>query len=481
LHTRTGHLRHAPFTALLFLVLTTSAARGAEFEKYFSDRTLRVDYHHAGSKGEESFSLDQLYEEGAWAGSTVNLVDTLNLGEYMVRVYDPAGARLIFSRGFSSIFNEWQTTDEALAGTFRTFHESVRMPMPLAPVQFTICRRDKQMNFHEVFSAQIDPLSPVAVHHEKVNPRFPSSALVKKGDPHVKVDIAIVGDGYTAGEMGKFRSDAKHFNDVLFSTEPFRSRVDDFNVWLVEAASAESGIDKPDKNVWKNTPLGTMYNTFGSARYVLTTENRALRDILAGVPYDFVMILVNDDRYGGGGIYNLYTTCYTRTDKPGMEWQMDYVYVHEFGHSFGGLGDEYYSSQVSTNDFYPQGIEPWEPNITALVRGGRPKWEGMLTPGTPVPTPWGKSEYDSLGRERSKLDRLADDYYEKREPIYEQEMKIVHNPEFTGVVGAFEGAGYVSRGLYRPSVDCRMFTLSLTDFDPVCTRAISRVIDFYSH
>jgi len=471
----------APLAALLGL-LTVTAARGAgEFEKYFSDRTLRVDYHHSGSRGVESFSLDQLYEEGPWGGSLVNLVDTLNLGEYMVRVYDRAGARLIFSRGYSTMFNEWQTTDEALAGTFRTFHESVRMPMPLAPVQVTICRRDKMMDFHEVFSALIDPTSPVAVHREKVNPPFPSSALVKKGDPHRKVDIVIVGDGYTAADMGKFRSDAKHFNDVMFSTEPFKGRADDFNVWLVEAVSAESGIDKPDKNVWKNTPLGTMYNTFGSARYILTAENRALRDALAGVPYDFILILVNDDRYGGGGIYNLYTTCYARTDKAGMEWQMDYVYVHEFGHSFGGLGDEYYSSQVSTNDFYPAGIEPWEPNITALVRGGAPKWASMVTPGTAIPTPWGKSEYDSLGRERSKLDRLADDYYSRRKPIYDREMAIVHDPQLSGVVGAFEGAGYVSKGLYRPSLDCRMFTLSLADFDPVCTRAIVRVIDFYSH
>ncbi|HLB00800.1 MAG TPA: M64 family metallopeptidase [Bacteroidota bacterium] len=468
-------------TAALVLASNLTPVEAGQFEKFFSDRTLRVDVHHTGTKGTESFSLDQLYEEGPWGGSLVNLADTLNLGEYMARVYDRAGARLIFSRGFSSMFYEWQSTDEAGAGITRTFHESVRMPMPLDPVQFTICRRDKNMDFHEVFSAVIDPASPVAVHRGKINPPFPSSALVKKGDPHVKVDIVIVGDGYTAREMAKFRADAGHFNDVMFSTEPFRSRRDDFNVWMVEAASAESGIDKPDKNIWKNTPLGTMYNTFGSARYILTAENRHLRDILAGVPYDFILILVNDDRYGGGGIYNLYTTCYTKTDKPGMEWQMDYVCVHEFGHSFGGLGDEYYSSQVSFNDFYPKGIEPWEPNLTALVRGGKPKWADMVTPGTSIPTPWDKTIYDSLGRERAKLDRLADDYYQKREPIYQREMSILHNPDLAHVVGAFEGSGYVSEGIYRPSIDCRMFSLSLGDFDPVCARGIVRVIDFYSH
>ncbi len=465
---------------LILLAAACGTLAASDFQSTFSDRTLRVDYYHTGTKGVESFSLDQVYEEGAWAGSLVNLVDTLNLGEFAVRVYDRASSRLIFSRGFSSMFNEWQTTDEALAGIQRTFHESVLMPLPLKPVQFTICRRDRQMDYREIFSAVIDPGSPTAVHREKRAPAFPSSTLMEGGDPHEKVDIVIVGDGYTAAEMDKFRNDAKHYNEVMFSTEPFKSRKDDFNVRIVEAASAESGIDKPDKNVWKNTPLGTMYNTFGSARYVLTAENRALRDIIGAVPYDFVIILVNDDRYGGGGIYNLYTTCYTKTDKPGMEWQMEYVYVHEFGHSFGGLGDEYYSSQVSYNEFYPKGVEPWEPNLTALPDKNNLKWKEFIAGGTPIPTPWDKARYDSLGRERAKLDRLASDYYEKREPIYKEETNILKNHINAGKVGAFEGAGYVSEGIYRPSIDCRMFSLSLVGFDPVCTKAIGRVIDFYS-
>lgn len=465
----------------LILLASAAPAPADEFRTYFADTTLRVDYFHTGTKGVESFSLDRLTVEGPWAGSLVNLVDTLNLGEFAVRVYDRASSRLIFSRGFSSMFNEWQTTDEALAGIQRTFHESARMPLPRRPVQFTICRRDRQMDYRELFSAVIDPNDPTAVHREKRAPAFPSAKLMHHGDPHRKVDVVIVGDGYAAGEIDRFRKDAKHFNDVMFATEPFRSRKSDFNVWTVEAVSAESGIDKPDKNVWKDTPLGTTYNTFGSARYVLTTENRAMREILAAVPYDFVIILVNDDRYGGGGIYNLYTTCYARTDKPGMEWQMEYVYVHEFGHSFGGLGDEYYSSQVSYNEFYPKGVEPWEPNLTALLDPARLKWRDLVEPGTALPTPWDKARYDSLGRERGKLDRLAADYYEKREPLYRAEADILKNHPLAGKVGAFEGAGYVSEGIYRPSVDCRMFTLSLVDFDPVCARAIGRVIDFHSN
>jgi len=244
--------------------------------------------------------------------------------------------------------------------------------------------------------------------------------------------------------------------------------------------SEDSGIDIPDKNVWKRNALGTMYNTFGSARYVLTTHNRALRDIAAAAPYDFICILINDTRYGGGGIYNLYATTHTKEQVAGQEWQMDYVYVHEFGHSFGGLGDEYYSSSTAYNEFYPPGVEPWEPNVTALQDRGNVKWKSLLAPGVPVPTRWEKTAYDSIEALRGKLDRLAPDYYTKREPLHKASMEILKNSPPAGKVGAFEGAGYASTGLYRPAIDCRMFSLSTGDFDPVCSAAIERVIDCYT-
>jgi hypothetical protein len=217
---------------------------------------------------------------------------------------------------------------------------------------------------------------------------------------------------------------------------------------------------------------------FNSARYILTEENRKLRDIASAAPYDFISILVNDNRYGGGGIFNLYATCYTNTDQPGQEWQPDYVFVHEFGHSFAGLGDEYYSSQVSYVDFYTKGVEPWEPNITAMLDSKNIKWKNQIEAGTPIPTPWNKAHYDSLERERTKLDRLAPDYYAKRDPLMKCEQEILMNAQYKNTVGAFEGAGYIAEGLYRPSIDCRMFTLSLVDFDPVCSAAIEKMIDF---
>ena len=470
--------------SLIFLFTTLSFSQS--YDKYFTATTMRVDYFHSGTKGQETISLDKVYEENQWSGSKTNLVDNLNLGEFLVKVFDAQTNELIFSRGFSSVFNEWQTTDEAVNGVWRTFHETARLPFPKNKIQLTISRRDKfiatgeMQTFREIFSCVIDPNNSNEINHEKRAPKFTSFDVMNNGEPENKVDILILGDGYAKSDVKKFHDDAKHFTDVMFSTSPFKEHKKDFNVRAIEVISEESGIDKPGKNIWKNTALGTKYDFFGSARYVLTEENRAMRDIAGNVPYDFITILINDDRYGGGGIYNLYTTCYTKTDKPGMEWQMDYVYVHEFGHCFGGLADEYYSSQVSYNDFYPKGIEPWEPNITANTNKETLKWKSFVTSETPIPTSWEKTEYDSLEKERGKLDRLAQDYYEKRKPLYDREQAILKTTQYAKSVGAFEGAGYISKGIFRPQIDCRMFTLSLGNFDAVCSAAIERVIAFYT-
>jgi hypothetical protein len=466
---------------LVFVLAAAAAVAGdGSFGRFFAGGTLRVDYFHTGTKGQETFGLDQAYEEGPWPGSRINLVDTLNLGEFLVRVYDCATNSLIYSRGFSSIFNEWQTTDEAASGAYRTFSESVRFPMPRRAVQLTIARRDKQMVFHELFSTVIDPTVPSQVNREKRSSSAPVITLMENGPTAEKVDILILGDGYAKVDMDQFRRDANHFTDVMFSTEPFKERKKDFNVRAMEVESKETGIDVPDRNVWKANALGCRYNTFGSARYVLTTENRTLRDIAGAAPYDFLCIIVNDTRYGGGGIFNLYATTYARDTVKVQAWQMDYVYVHEFGHSFAGLGDEYYSSSTAYNDFYPAGIEPWEPNVTALTDKNNVKWKALLTQGIGVPTLWEKAQYDSIEALRGKLDRLAPDYYEKQRPLYRASTAVLKDSKYAGNVGVFEGAGYASKGLYRPAIDCRMFSLSLVDFDPVCKAAINRMIDFMS-
>jgi hypothetical protein len=467
--------------AALFLgcLLASRSNAGGIFDSFFTGGTMRVDYYHTGTKGEERIALDEAIEEGPWSGSRVNLTDTLNLGEYLVKVFDRTTNILLYSRGYSSVFNEWQTTDEAERMS-RTMSESVRFPFPRRAVQVTISRRDRHMEFHEVFSIIINPADPTQVRHSWTGSRYPVSVLMENGSPGEKVDILILGDGYAANEMDKFRKDAQRLNESMFRTHPFKEHMKEFNVRRMDVTSEESGIDVPDKGAWKRHALGAQYNTFGVSRYVLTLENKVLRDIAGGAPYDFLCILINDSRYGGGGIYNLYATTYTGESVSGQKWQEDYMYVHEFGHSFGGLADEYYTSTTGYNDLYLPGIEPWEPNVTALTDRKNVKWKAFLSPGIAVPTPWEKIAYDSLEAIRAKFDRLAPDYYEKREPIMKAETAILKSSQAAGKVGVFEGAGYAARGLYRPAVDCRMFTLSLVDFDPVCSAAIERVIGFYA-
>ena len=468
---------------LFLLFFTISVCVSQNYDNNFTNATMRVDYYRIGTKGQEQITLDRVYEENVWAGSRVNVLDTLNLGDCFVKVSDLQTNMLLYSRGYSTVFGEWQTTEEALSGTWRTFHETVRFPYPKRKVVVSFLRRDKfvamgeTMAFREVVSFVIDPNSSTAIHREKRQSPFKIFDVMINGPIERKVDILILGDGYAKEDIEKFRKDAKHFTEQLFSYQPFKKHKNDFNVRAMEVISDDSGIDKPDQNVWKHTALGTMYNTFGSARYVLTEENRAMRDIADTAPYDFITILVNDNRYGGGGIFNLYTTCFTKPAKTGQEWEMDYVYVHEFGHCFGGLGDEYYSSQVSYIDFYPKGVEPWEPNVTRTNTKDNLKWRNVTLLDTPVPTPWQKAKYDSIETLRGKLDRLASDYYEKREGLMKSANDILQDPHWIGIVGAFEGSGYTSKNMYRPAIDCKMFALNPVDFDPVCAAAIERMIE----
>jgi hypothetical protein len=471
-------------TLLLFLFVSISI--GQTYEKNFNGTTMRIDYNRIGTKGQEQITIDKVYEEGSWPGSRINLLDTLNLGDSFIKVSDLQTNALIYSRGYSTYFGEWQTTDEAMNGIWKTCHETVRFPFPKRKVTIDFYKRDKfvaageKMAFRQIFSVVIDPNDPTAVNREKKSKTYALYNVMINGSPNEKVDILILGDGYARDDMDKFRKDAKHFSETLFSYKPFKTHKNDFNVRALEIISAESGIDIPDKNVWKNTALGTMYNTFGSARYILTEENRMLRDIAGTAPYDFITILVNDNRYGGGGIFNLYTTSFTQTAKAGQEWEMDYVYVHEFGHCFAGLGDEYYSSQISYIDFYPKGIEPWEPNVTRTNAKETLKWRNFVSNETPIPAPWRKTEYDSIEALRGKLNRLADDYYDKRESYLKKSKEILADPVWIGKVSAFEGAGYTSKEMYRPAIDCKMFSLSLVDFDPVCAAAIEEIIMMYN-
>ncbi len=472
-------MKKAPGFALFLVALSLSAqaATGPDFDRFFFPKTLRVDYFHSGTKESEVFSLDQLVEQPVWAGSRTNLVDTLNLGKYLIKVIDLATNQLIYSRGFCSLYGEWETTDEAARGVTRTFSESALIPFPKRPFQFVIAKRDAENHFRDVFSAAIVPDS-LHVRRDLPHVSFAVEDVMVHGDPATKVDILILGDGYSRTDLPKFRKDVRRFVQDLFDTSPFRERKKDFNVRAVEVISAESGIDEPTKHRWRDNALGCTYNSFGTPRYVLCFDNKTLRNVAAVAPYDALILLVNSGRYGGGGIFNLYAVCYSGPETQGDPWWPDYVFVHEFGHSFAGLADEYYSSNVSYVDFYPKGVEPWEPNITALLQPGHVKWQDLVEPGTPLPTPWNKARYDSLAAAKRRLNRQDPDYKEKALALEQEMQQLLRSEPYWGKVGAFEGAGYVSTGLYRPFLDCRMFSKSLTGFCPVCIQAIERVIDF---
>ncbi|HEX8337111.1 MAG TPA: IgA Peptidase M64 [Pyrinomonadaceae bacterium] len=441
-------------------------------------RTMRLDFYHTGTSAEEVFSLDRaVVEPLAWPGNPRRMVDDSNLGKYLFEVRDTKTNRIVYSRGFASIYGEWETTDEAKT-VRRTFHESLRFPAPDAPVQIVLKKRDARNLFREVWSTSLDPKD---IFIDRATPKAPAPLIEiqKSGDPAEKVDFLIIGDGYTAAEAAKFERDARRMSDVLFNTPPFKERRRDFNVWALCPPAAESGVSRPSTGTYRDSPLGATYDAFGSERYILTFDNRALRRAASFAPYEFVEILVNNRTYGGGGIHNLFST--VAADNA---WA-NYVFVHEFGHHFAGLADEYYTSSVA---YAPaaERTEPWEPNVTALLDPAALKWKDLVSADTPLPTPWGKEAFEAYSRDiqqRRRQIRAERKPEEVMEALFREELRheqgMFGREKYAGRVGAFEGANYEAKGFYRPEVDCIMFTRT-NRFCAVCRRAIERVIDMYA-
>ncbi|HEV8482888.1 MAG TPA: IgA Peptidase M64 [Blastocatellia bacterium] len=456
-------------TAVLALFATATQA---------APSTMRLDYYHSGNASQEIFSLDRVVIEPLpWPGNPQKVIDDTNLGKYLFEVIERGTNRVLYSRGFASIFGEWETTDEAKSAN-QTFHESVRFPAPTSPVHVVLKKRDAANAFREIWLTIIDP-KDIFIDSSKPRSPGPLIEIEKNGDSASKVDFLILGDGYTASEMKKFESDARRLNEMLFATPPFKERRKDFNVWALCPPAAESGISRPSGGVHRRSPLGAMYDAFGSERYVLTFDNRAVRDIASFAPYEFVEIVVNNRTYGGGGIFGLYSTVAADSE------QAPYVFVHEFGHHFAGLADEYYTSPVA---YSPVAVktEPWEPNVTALLDPKNLKWKDLVSPGTPIPTTWEKETYEARSREYQKrrAQIRADGRPEaEMEALFREnrefEIRFFAAEKFFGKVGAFEGAMYEAKGYYRPEVDCIMFTRSLS-FCAVCRRALTRVIELYS-
>lgn len=473
-----------PLTAALLVsaALATSPARRTDppaFGQVFRDTTMRVDYFHTGDPGSsrETFALDRVVSDGRWAGSRTQPLDTLNLGTWRYLVEDSASGALLYSRGYSSLYAEWETTGPTEP---KTFHESVRFPWPRATVRLRLERRDRANQWAPAWTFYLNPASPV-VNSAEPAPRRGVWTVFENGPPATKVDLVLVSDGYTAPELPRFHADVRRLVDTLFRVEPFRSHRSQFNVRAVDLASPVSGVNRPGAGVFRRTPLSTSYGVFGLDRYMLTEDNRALREALSGVPYEYLEIVVNSDHYGGGGIFNFQAATAARAQAS------SYVFVHEFGHHFAGLADEYYTSPVAYQTGAPEKVEPWEPNVTALHDPAHLKWADLATPGIPLPTPWAKTEYETAGREiqterqrliasgapAARLDSLS-------AAGRARERAYLAGGSYASAVGAFEGADYEATGLYRSQTDCIMFSLDPVGFCRVCGRAIERVIDLYA-
>ncbi len=401
------------------------------FDDYFTDRTMRFDFMLAGNNTTTRVYPVSLKEEPFWGGSLTNLTDPFGYGNFRYEVYDDSTGTLIYSRGFCTLFQEWQTTAEAKE-IERSFHEVATFPFPKNKVNFVLDIRGRDGKFTRLYETTIDPESYFIIREK------PDAALASRiygsGDPHTSLDIAFVAEGYTREEMGKFRSDVKRMADIMFMELPFDKYRERINIWAIEAPSQESGTDVPGEGIYVNTVLSSSYYTFDVDRYLTTQDIREVNDYAAAAPHDQIVVLINSPRYGGGGVYNYYsavTADHQNTPK---------VFIHEFGHGFAGLADEYYSSEVAYEEFYPLDVEPWEPNITTRVNFDV-KWKDLIAKSVPVPTP--------------------------------------NSKKYTGVTGLFEGGGYSAKGIYRPSYDCRMKSNQAETFCEVCQRAVEQMILFY--
>jgi hypothetical protein len=440
--------------------------------------TVRFDYLHSGNALEEHYAVERVVIEPLpWPGNMAQTIDRSNRGNNMVEVVDIKTGKLLYSRGFSTVFAEWRSTDEA-AHTYRGFQESVRFPKPQQPVRVRILKRDERNLFSVVWSADVNPDAMDVIRKQPPAPMKPIGIRVN-GPSEDKVDLLIVGDGYTKADMKKFEAAARRLADHLFQVSPFKERAKDFNVWALALPTEESGVSRPSTGVHHESRLGARYDIFGSERYVLTTDNRALRELAQYAPYEFIEILVNNETYGGGGIFGQFSTAAADND-----WA-NYLFVHEFGHHFAGLADEYYTSPVA----YATGgerREPWEPNATALQDPSQLKWKKFVKHGTPLPTPWPKEAYETASRayqkERAGL-RAANRPESEMSALFQRDLEQTNalfspDPQ-RHTVGAFEGANYEASGYYRPEMQCIMFDRS-DKFCAVCADAISTMIDLYS-
>jgi len=414
---------------MVFCALSSFAQNN--FEKYFTDKVLRFDYMLAGNSQKSVVYPMGMKEEPVYAGSRESLIDPFNYGNFKYEIFDAEENKLIYSRGFCTLFQEWQTTSEAKTME-RSFYEVATFPFPKIKVRFVLSLRERSGNFIRLYESIINP-DDYYIRREKSSD-VTLTRIYGSDEPQKSVDLAFIAEGYTRNEMEKFREDVRKMTDVLLSEAPFSEYTDKINIWAVEAVSSESGTDIPGEKVYLNTALNSSFYTFGTDRYLTTQDIKSVNDYAAVAPHDNIIVLINSKMYGGGGVYNYYSG--TTVDHQLSQK----VFIHEFGHGFAGLADEYYSSEVAYDEFYPLNVEPWEPNITTLV-DFKSKWKNMIPAGLPVPTP--------------------------------------SEEKYNNVTGVFEGGGYSAKGIFRPEMDCRMKSNGSKGYCSVCREAIKKMIEFY--
>lgn len=416
------------FTVISLLLFTLPTWANPVFETYFTDGVLRFDCLLSGNNLTTNVLPTEMKYEPIWGGSKTNLVDAQNFGTFRFLVYNNNDQTLIFSRGFSPIFQEWQATAEAKT-IYRAFEQVIRFPFPKQTVKLVIERRGRDGQFGAIYTTTIDPAN-YFILREKPE-QVEQVMVLDSGDPAHKIDIAFLAEGYTTAEMDKFVSDVRRLTDSLFAVAPYSEMKSYFNIRALKTPSRDSGTDIPGEGVYANTIFNSTFYTFDISRYLTTSNLEAIHDMAASVPYDQIFVLVNSSRYGGGGFYNFINV---GSSDHALSAK---VLIHEIGHGFAGLGDEYYTSEVAYEDYYNLEVEPWEPNLTTLVDFDS-KWKAMIDKSTPVPTPRGAG--------------------------------------YPAKVGVFEGGGYMAKGIYSPMEDCRMKSNGPNYFCPVCQKTIRETI-----
>jgi hypothetical protein len=466
-----------PIATLLAILLLPTGGQAQNFDEYFEDNTLRIDYIFAGDATRQDIYVERLYKQPRWAGRRSRLAEKPLGGNGQLTVCDQASHDTIYVCTFSTLFQEWLQYDEA-KHVKKAFQCAYNVPFPKRPVDVTVTLTDNHRRVVAETTHSVDPadilIRPIGnngipFHYiwkgtqssqKSQSPQSSRNFTATAYDPFQgvnitdNVDLAILAEGYTEAEMGKFYADCQRAVDALFAWEPFASLKDRFNVVAVAAPSQDSGPSVPHQGVWRRGVTGCHYDTFYSNRYLMSQNMHRIYDALSGVPFEHIMVLVNSDTYGGGGIYNQVT--FSTSDHPTFRQ----VFVHEFGHSYAGLADEYAYDDMDT-EWYPADTEPWEPNITTL-HDFASKWQDLMPKKQPIPTPPDPKVPD----------------FKSIAPGDTKAMQRLNAS--TQVVGVFEGAGYQSKGCYRPAQECRMKINEVQDFCPVCARAIRRITDFYT-